>query len=208
MSPTISEIFKMYAEVPMPPYIKNSSIDPERYQTCYAKSEGSAAAPTAGLHFTPELLSNLRAAGIRIAHLTLHVGVGTFRPVTETELAAGKLHPEPYHLGEEAASEISTAKAQGKRIVAVGTTVCRTLEWVAEKYGGIQADSGFTDLFIREGRPFKAVDSLLTNFHLPRTSLLMLVCAFAGRDAVLAAYRRAVAGNFRFYSFGDAMLIL
>lgn len=194
--------------VPFPPYITNADIPPDRYQTCFAKDEGSTAAPTAGLHFTPDLFRRLAASGVRVVFLTLHVGPGTFRPVTSRELVAGRLHPEPYFLSEEAAEEIRRAKSTGGRLIAVGTTVCRTLEHVAAKFGEVRADSGVTGLFIREGFSFRAVDGLLTNFHLPKTSLLMLVSALAGREWLMEAYREAVRRKFNFYSFGDAMLIL
>lgn len=203
------DLLRAEGRVPMPPYITNPDIPPDRYQTCFAKEEGSTAAPTAGLHFTPELFRRLDAAGIRTAFLTLHVGPGTFRPVTEREIESGRLHPEPYRLTTEAAAEINRARAAGRKVVAVGTTVCRTLEHIARTCGDIRADTGVTDLFIREGgAPFRAVDALLTNFHLPGTSLLMLICAFAGRNLILDAYGEAIRKKFRFYSFGDAMLIL
>lgn len=204
----LRDILKPMGIVPMPPYITNPDISPDRYQTCFSKEEGSAAAPTAGLHFTPDLIHRLEGAGIRTAYLTLHVGPGTFRPVTEREISAGKLHPEPYWLDASAAGLIARTRAEGRRVVAVGTTVCRTIEHIAGKFGEVRADRGVTDLFIQEGYSFRAVDALLTNFHLPRTSLLMLVCALAGRPAVLRAYREAIEKKYRFYSFGDAMLIL
>jgi len=204
----LDEVIETMAEVPLPPYIHNSSIPSERYQTCFAREAGSVAAPTAGLHFTPELFARLSRAGIGTAFLTLHVGPGTFRPVTRRELDAGRLHPEVYRLPSEAAASVTCARAAGRRVVAVGTTVCRTLEHIAAKFGEVRADAGATDLFIREGFSFRAVDALLTNFHLPRTSLLMLVCALAGRSLVREAYEAAIGGDYRFYSFGDAMLVL
>lgn len=204
----LGEILQPIGLVPLPPYITNLSIPLERYQTCFAREAGSTAAPTAGLHFTPELLGRLAAAKIRTAFLTLHVGPGTFRPVTSREIESGRLHPEPYGLGEEAAQEIRRARAEGRRVVAVGTTACRTLEHIAAKFGEIRADFGTTDLFIHEGFSFRAVDALLTNFHLPRTSLLMLVCALGSHSLLMRAYQEAIQKKFRFYSFGDAMLIL
>lgn len=208
----VRDILQTSGHVPFPPYITNPHIHPDRYQTCFARpagrSEGSVAAPTAGLHFTPELLRQLETADIRTVFLTLQVGPGTFRPVTSREMETGRLHPEPYRLDEATARMIEETRAAGRRVIGVGTTVCRTLEWIAAKYGHIRADEGETDLFIRENFSFRAVDALLTNFHLPRTSLLMLVSAFAGREFTLDAYRHAVQSRYRFYSFGDAMLIL
>ncbi len=204
----IRDILDRIGEVALPPYVTNRAIAPDRYQTCYARQSGSVAAPTAGLHFTPELFNRLTQTGISSAFLTLHVGPGTFRPVTARQMETGELHPEWYCLPEGAASAIKAARDRGGRIVVVGTTVCRTLEWIQSRRGGVEADSGMTNLFIRDGFEFRVTDSLLTNFHLPRTSLLMLVCALAGREFVLDAYQRAIEEKFRFYSFGDAMLIL
>ena len=202
------DLLHRFGSVPLPPYITNPAIPPDRYQTCFADPEGSAAAPTAGLHFTPEMFRRLAEADIRSAFLTLHVGPGTFRPITPKDIELGRLHSEPYALGGEAAEQIRQTRAAQGRVVAVGTTACRTLEHVHSKFGDIRSDHGATDLFIRAGHPFRAVDALLTNFHFPKTSLLMLVCAFAGREIVMEAYRDAIRRKFDFYSFGDAMLIL
>jgi len=201
------EILDRLGEVPLPPYIRKKLRDSERYQTVYAKEEGSAAAPTAGLHFTPELLAEIRERGVRLVEITLHVGLGTFRPVKVEDLRQHRMHSEYYHVSPEAAQVLNRCRAQGGRIVAVGTTSCRTLETVADDDGLIRPGSGWTDLFIYPGYRFKAIDALLTNFHLPRSTLLMLVSAFAGRENVLAAYREAVAERYRFFSFGDAMFI-
>lgn len=194
--------------LPLPPYIHEQLNDDSRYQTVYARSEGSAAAPTAGLHFTPRLLDKIRERGIRIAELTLHVGLGTFRPVKSRHIDEHKMHAEYYELDEPAASLIRQTQQEGKRIVAVGTTSCRVLESIAERRGSITADSGWTDIFIYPGYRFRIIDALVTNFHLPESTLIMLVSAFAGRDKVLAAYKRAVQEEYRFFSFGDAMLIM
>ncbi|MCS6801730.1 MAG: tRNA preQ1(34) S-adenosylmethionine ribosyltransferase-isomerase QueA [Chloroflexota bacterium] len=193
---------------PLPPYITTPLADPERYQTIFARESGSAAAPTAGLHFTPQLLERLRARGIAVATITLHIGLDTFRPVTEDDPREHKLHSEWYRVTPETAAMLNAARQSGGRIVAVGTTSVRTLETVADERGVIRASAGETQLYILPGYRFRAVDALMTNFHLPRSTLLMLVAAFAGRDRVLAAYRHAVAAGYRFYSFGDAMLIL
>ncbi|HHW14523.1 MAG TPA: tRNA preQ1(34) S-adenosylmethionine ribosyltransferase-isomerase QueA [Firmicutes bacterium] len=198
-------------EVPLPPYITAPLSDGERYQTVYARHKGSVAAPTAGLHFTPELLDKLEAQGVRRAALTLHVGLGTFRPVRAETVEEHAMHSEYYELPAETAEAVNAAHGAGKRVVAVGTTACRTLETVARKAGenGELAESeGWTDLFIYPGYRFRAIDALLTNFHLPRSTLLMLVSAFAGRDLILRAYAEAIRERYRFYSFGDAMLIL
>ncbi|WP_406678729.1 tRNA preQ1(34) S-adenosylmethionine ribosyltransferase-isomerase QueA [Moorella sp. ACPs] len=195
-------------EMPLPPYIKAKPQDPGRYQTVYARVEGSAAAPTAGLHFTPRLLEQLRGQGVQIVYLLLHVGLGTFRPVKVENIEEHHMHAEYYEVTPEAAAAINAARARGGRIVAVGTTVVRTLETVATEGGLIQPGSGWTDIFIYPGYRFKAVDCLITNFHLPKSTLIMLVSAFAGREKILAAYRTAVAEGYRFFSFGDAMLIL
>ncbi|MBI4179929.1 tRNA preQ1(34) S-adenosylmethionine ribosyltransferase-isomerase QueA [bacterium] len=204
----IRDVLQEKGQLPFPPYITNPAIPPGRYQTCFARFEGSVAAPTAGLHFTPDLFSRLTAAGIRHAFLTLHVGPGTFRPVTSEALRLGRLHPEPYRLDAAAAEQIRETRVTGGRVIAVGTTVCRTLEWIHGRFGDIRASEGETDLFLRPGYTFRAVDGLLTNFHLPRTSLLMLVSALAGRSAIQRAYDHAIRVGYRFYSFGDAMLIL
>ena len=208
-------------EVPLPPYIHTPLADGERYQTVYASAEGSAAAPTAGLHFTPELLADLRLKGIRLAQVTLHVGVDTFRPVRSEQPGKHKLHSEYFQLGEQAAREINQAKADGRRIICVGTTSVRLLEQaalLAEEQGSatVAAASGWADLFILPGHRFRLVDSLITNFHLPRSTLLMLVAAFAGRDragdagreTILRVYQEAIEGGYRFYSFGDCMMVL
>ena len=195
-------------EMPLPPYIHEKLSDPSRYQTVYAREEGSAAAPTAGLHFTPELLDKIVSMGVVIARLTLHVGLGTFRPVKVESVEDHVMHSEHYHVSEEAAEAINAARQSGGRIVAVGTTCVRTLESVSDEAGVVHAGSGETNIFITPGYRFKAVDALVTNFHLPESTLIMLVCAFAGREETLALYRDAVKRRYRFFSFGDAMLIL
>ncbi|KAF0197036.1 MAG: S-adenosylmethionine:tRNA ribosyltransferase-isomerase [Bacillota bacterium] len=195
-------------QMPLPPYIRAELADKERYQTVYSRTVGSAAAPTAGLHFTPELLAKIRAAGIKTAFLTLHVGLGTFRPVQVDDIADHKMHSEYYELSVGAADEINAAKASGGRIIAVGTTSTRTLETLADKAGNVAASSGWTDIFIYPGYDFKLIDGLITNFHLPKSTLLMLVSALAGRDNILRAYQEAIAEQYRFFSFGDAMLII
>jgi S-adenosylmethionine:tRNA ribosyltransferase-isomerase len=198
-------------EAPLPPYIRRSerrAEDEERYQTVFARVPGAVAAPTAGLHLTRALLDALAGAGVASAELVLHVGPGTFRPLRETDLAAGRLHAERFELPAETAAAIAAARARGGRVVAVGTTAARVLEARAREDGGVAPGAGETDLFLRPGHRFRAVDALLTNFHLPRSSLLLLVAAFAGREAVLDAYAEAVAAGYRFYSYGDAMLIL
>lgn len=194
--------------VPLPPYIKSFAGDPERYQTVYSREPRSAAAPTAGLHFTPALLARLEETGILRAAVTLEVGPGTFKPVSADDPRDHPLHEELVHVPGAAATAITAARAEGRRVVAVGTTVVRTLEHVARERGGIEEYSGGTKLKILPGDPFHATDVLLTNFHLPRSTLLMLVCALAGTEFVLRAYNEAVAGGYRFYSFGDAMLVL
>jgi S-adenosylmethionine:tRNA ribosyltransferase-isomerase len=199
-----------YGEVPLPPYIRRPPTDEdrERYQTVYAERDGSVAAPTAGLHFTRELLARLAATGVAIARLDLHVGPGTFKPVEAQEPEGHVMHGEAYALSEEAARAINARRAAGGRLWAVGTTVVRTLETLADEDGRVRAGAGETRLFIHPPYRFRAVDRLLTNFHLPRSTLLMLVCAFGGYDAVMAAYREAVQEGYRFYSYGDAMAIL
>jgi len=196
--------------VPLPPYIRRepTALDAERYQTVYADAPGSVAAPTAGLHFTSELLAELERGGASIARVTLHVGSGTFRPVTVEDPERHHLDPEAYVVPEAAAAAINAARARGGRVWAVGTTVTRTLESCAVADGTVRAGAGWTSLFIRPGHTFRAVDHLVTNFHLPRSTLLMLVAAFAGTDLVLAAYREAIAQRYRFYSYGDAMVVL
>jgi S-adenosylmethionine:tRNA ribosyltransferase-isomerase len=194
--------------MPLPPYIKERLEDPDRYQTVYAKENGSAAAPTAGLHFTEELLEKIQAKGIELVFLTLHVGLGTFRPVSVDKIDEHEMHSEFYRLTEDAAEKLNHVKANGGRIVAVGTTSIRTLETIGTKFDGkIQADSGWTSIFITPGYEFKVVDAFSTNFHLPKSTLVMLVSAFAGREQTLAAYQHAVTERYRFFSFGDAMFI-
>ncbi|PZE19449.1 tRNA preQ1(34) S-adenosylmethionine ribosyltransferase-isomerase QueA [Paenibacillus xerothermodurans] len=204
------ELLDRLGHMPLPPYIKEQLPERERYQTVYAKHEGSAAAPTAGLHFTKEYLEEIERKGIRLAYVTLHVGLGTFRPVSVDEVESHHMHEEYYEVGEEAAKLINDAKAGGHRVVAVGTTSARTLETAAresEVPGTIQPCSGWTGIFIYPGYSFLIVDALLTNFHLPKSTLLMLISALAGKDRVLAAYREAVERKYRFFSFGDAMFI-
>ncbi len=202
------EILESLGEMPLPPYIKEHLEDPERYQTVYAKENGSAAAPTAGLHFTKELLEKISAKGVTLVYLTLHVGLGTFRPVSVENVEEHHMHSEFYRLTEEAAETLNKIKANGGRIVAVGTTSIRTLETIGTKFKGeIKADSGWTDIFIKPGYEFKVVDAFSTNFHLPKSTLVMLVSAFAGREEVLGAYEHAVKEKYRFFSFGDAMFV-
>ena len=192
--------------VPLPPYIKQKLEDKERYQTVYSLQEGSSAAPTAGLHFTPELLNKIEQKGCRIVKVLLHVGTATFRPVKAEDITEHKMHSEYYELSEEAAQSINTAKEQGRRVIAVGTTSVRVLE-SAGKSGRLRAQQGYTDIFIYPPYDFKIADALITNFHLPESTLIMLVSAFAGREKVLELYRHAVEENYRFFSFGDAMFI-
>lgn len=194
--------------MPTPPYIHEPLSDPERYQTVYSVHRGSAAAPTAGLHFTPELLQKVQDAGVEIARITLHVGLGTFRPVAAETVEEHRMHSEWYRVTGEAAEMINAARTAGARVVAVGTTSARTLESVADEDGRVRAVSGWTDIFIYPGYRFKAVDAMITNFHLPRSTLLMMVSAFAGKDLIMRAYETAVNMGYRFFSFGDAMLIL
>lgn len=203
------EILDQLGQMPLPPYIKAKLDDKERYQTVYAVHPGSAAAPTAGLHFTDELFHALREQGVRTAFLTLHVGLGTFRPVSVERIEDHKMHAEYYELPAETAQLLNEARAEGSRIIAVGTTSCRTLETAAQKFAGepLQATSGWTDIFIYPGYEFKIVDALITNFHLPRSTLLMLISALAGREHVLRAYETAVREKYRFFSFGDSMFI-
>ncbi len=195
-------------QMPLPPYIKEKLEDKERYQTVYSKELGSAAAPTAGLHFTNELLDQLKQKGVKIAFVTLHVGLGTFRPVKVDDVTEHKMHSEYYEVSEETAKTINETKQKGGRVICVGTTSCRTIESVAQKYGEIKACSGDTEIFIYPGFEFKCMDGLITNFHLPESTLIMLVSAFAGFDNVMNAYKTAVEERYRFFSFGDAMLIL
>jgi S-adenosylmethionine:tRNA ribosyltransferase-isomerase len=201
------EILDRLGETPLPPYIHAKLTDKERYQTVYAKERGSAAAPTAGLHFTPELMARLRGAGVNLAFVTLHVGLGTFRPVSAENITEHKMHREYYAIPEETAAVIKRTKAAGGRVIAVGTTAVRTLETAAAS-GAIKAGGGWTEIFIYPGYQFKVVDALITNFHLPKSTLLMLISALAGRELVLDAYRQAVNERYRFFSFGDAMLIV
>ncbi len=195
-------------QMPVPHYIKQGLADPERYQTVYAAERGSAAAPTAGLHFTPELLRDIELMGVRIVRITLHVGLGTFRPVKTENIEDHEMHAETYHVSREAADAINSARAAGGRVVAVGTTTVRTLESSSASDGAVLPGSGSTSIFITPGYRFKATDAMVTNFHLPKSTLIMMVSAFAGRERVLEAYREAVAGRYRFFSFGDAMLIV
>ncbi len=201
------EILDKLGEMPLPPYITHKLEDKNRYQTVYAKFEGSAAAPTAGLHFTEELLDEIRAKGVKIVFVTLHVGLGTFRPVKEDNILNHHMHTEFYQVTKEAADEINMAKSNGGRIICVGTTSCRTIESVADETGKIIPGSGDTSIFIYPGYKFKALDCLITNFHLPESTLIMLVSALAGRENVLNAYNIAVKEKYRFFSFGDAMFI-
>ncbi|MGT2965553.1 tRNA preQ1(34) S-adenosylmethionine ribosyltransferase-isomerase QueA [Streptococcus acidominimus] len=202
------EVLESLGEMPLPPYIHEKLEDRERYQTVYAKENGSAAAPTAGLHFTQELLERIEAKGVKLVYLTLHVGLGTFRPVSTSNLDEHEMHSEFYSLSEEAAATLREVKAAGHRIIAVGTTSIRTLETIGNKFkGDIQADSGWTNIFIKPGYQFKVIDAFSTNFHLPKSTLVMLVSAFAGREFVLEAYQHAIESDYRFFSFGDAMFI-
>jgi S-adenosylmethionine:tRNA ribosyltransferase-isomerase len=199
-----------YGETPLPPYIHRAPTpaDRERYQTVFAAHDGSVAAPTAGLHFTPELLDRVRAAGVAVATLDLHIGPGTFKPVAVEDLAAHPMHAEHYEVSAAAAAAVNAARATGGAVWAVGTTVVRTLETVADDAGRVRPGTGETSVFIRPPYTFRAVDRLITNFHLPRSTLLMLVCAFGGYDAVMTAYREAIRLEYRFYSYGDAMAVV
>lgn len=205
---TLYEKLDAFGKMPLPPYIRKQLEDNSQYQTVYAKELGSAAAPTAGLHFTPELMQRLKQAGIQFAEVTLHVGLGTFRPVKEDNILAHKMHSEWYSISEETAQAIRSTKAAGHRVIAVGTTSCRTLEAAAARYGEIRACSGDTDIFIYPGFSFRVLDGLITNFHLPESTLIMLVSAFYGYERTMRAYTEAVKEKYRFFSFGDAMLIL
>lgn len=202
------EVLERIGQMPLPPYIKKELTDNERYQTVYSRERGSAAAPTAGLHFTPELLEKIRAIGVEIGFVTLHVGLGTFRPVKEANIADHKMHSEHYELNEQTAALINRTKARGGRVIAVGTTSCRTLESIGMCNGEIHPQEGWTDIFIYPGYQFQVLDGLITNFHLPESTLIMLVSAFAGYDATMAAYHHAVQEQYRFFSFGDAMIIV
>ncbi len=202
-----NEILDQIGLMPLPPYIHESLKDNDRYQTVYAKYEGSAAAPTAGLHFTPELLEKIKEKGVEIANVTLHVGIGTFRPVKETNIEEHHMHTEHYYIKQEDADKINKAKLAGKRVIAVGTTSCRTLETVADENGLVKECEGDTGIYIYPGYKFKCLDALITNFHLPESTLLMLVSALAGKDYIMEAYKHAVDEKYRFFSFGDAMFI-
>lgn len=201
------EILDRLGEMPLPPYITHALKDKNRYQTVYAKHEGSAAAPTAGLHFTEELLDQIRAKGVQVACVTLHVGLGTFRPVKEENVLDHHMHSEYFQVSGEEAAKINAARAAGGRVVCVGTTSCRTIESAADEQGIVRPGSGNTEIFIYPGYRFKALDALVTNFHLPESTLVMLVSALAGRENVLNAYREAIRERYRFFSFGDAMFI-
>lgn len=202
------EILDSLGEMPLPPYIHERLTDKERYQTVYAKENGSAAAPTAGLHFTPELLEAIRKKGVSIVYVTLHVGLGTFRPISAENISNHEMHAEFYQVTEEAASILTQTKENNGRIIAVGTTSIRVLETIGQKFNGkIAADSGWTSIFITPGHHFQIVDAFSTNFHLPKSTLVMLVAAFAGKDQTLAAYQHAVYNHYRFFSFGDAMFV-
>jgi S-adenosylmethionine:tRNA ribosyltransferase-isomerase len=203
------EILDQLGSMPLPPYIHAQLDDQERYQTVYAKERGSAAAPTAGLHFTEAYLKRLEEKGVQIAYITLHVGLGTFRPVTADLVEEHVMHSEYYEIPQKTAEIVNAAKAEGRRVIAVGTTSCRTLETVGQAHDGkLAAESGWTDIFIYPGYRFRIIDGLLTNFHLPKSSLVMLVSALAGRDHIMNAYRAAVKEEYRFFSFGDAMLLI
>ncbi|WP_311198615.1 tRNA preQ1(34) S-adenosylmethionine ribosyltransferase-isomerase QueA [Jeotgalibaca sp. MA1X17-3] len=202
------EVLEKLGEMPLPPYIKERLHDPDRYQTVYAKENGSAAAPTAGLHFTQDLLKQAEDKGVEIVYLTLHVGLGTFRPISVDDVDEHEMHSEFYHLSEESAETLRRIRGNGGKVVAVGTTSIRTLETIGTKFKGeIKADSGWTNIFISPGYSFTVVDAFITNFHLPKSTLVMLVSAFAGRENVLQAYAHAVEERYRFFSFGDAMFI-
>ncbi len=201
------EILDQLGQMPLPPYITHQLKDKNRYQTVYAKYEGSAAAPTAGLHFTEELLQQIQEKGVKIARVTLHVGLGTFRPVKVDDVTQHHMHTEFYHVSQEAADIINETKKRGGRVICVGTTSCRTIESAADPQGVVQATEGDTDIFIYPGYQFKVLDCLITNFHLPESTLLMLVSALAGKEHIMAAYKEAVAMKYRFFSFGDAMFI-
>lgn len=202
------EILDRLGQMPLPPYITHPLKDKNRYQTVYAKYDGSAAAPTAGLHFTPALLQEIRELGVDIAEITLHVGLGTFRPVKEADVLKHHMHSEFFQISGAAARQVNQAKERGGRVIAVGTTSTRTLEAAADEEGRLREAGGWTDIFIYPGYRFKVIDGLITNFHLPESTLLMLVSALAGRESVLSAYQEAVREQYRFFSFGDAMLIL
>lgn len=203
------QVLEKVGHVPLPPYIhrQDGEHDRERYQTVFARHAGAVAAPTAGLHFTQPLLQQLRSAGVEIVSLTLHVGLGTFMPVRTSNLLEHRMHSEVYHISEQSATAVNRARQQGRRIIALGTTSTRALEAAADEQGQLKAGAGETDIFITPGYRFRVIDGLITNFHLPKSTLLVLVCAFAGRDLVLSAYQRAIEEKFRFFSYGDCMLI-
>ncbi len=207
-SGNFDELIDELGELPLPPYITEELEEPGRYQTVYAKKRGSVAAPTAGLHFTTELFNSLKEKGVDIAYLTLHVGLGTFRPVKVDNIEDHKMHSEYYELSKKTAEKINQKKKAGKKIVAVGTTATRTLESVVSERGKIEAAKGWTDIFIYPGYEFKVIDALVSNFHLPKSTLMMLISAFAGKDKVMSAYKIAVEEKYRFFSLGDAMLII
>lgn len=202
------EVLESLGKMPLPPYIHEELMDSERYQTVYSREVGSAAAPTAGLHFTKELMAEIEAMGVDIAYVTLHVGLGTFRPVKADDIKDHEMHSEFYIMSAEAAEKINRAKSGGGRVIAVGTTSCRTLESCADENGMVQECSGWTNIFIYPGYQFKCIEGLVTNFHLPESTLIMLISAFAGRENVLNAYREAVEKEYRFFSFGDAMFLI
>jgi S-adenosylmethionine:tRNA ribosyltransferase-isomerase len=205
----VMQLMERFGHVPLPPYIQRTDVasDVTEYQTIFANEPGAIAAPTAGLHFTPEVFADLQERGVETVSITLHVGVGTFMPVRTEDPTAHRLRPERFHMSEEAADRLNSAKAAGQRIISVGTTSTRTLEYVMSKHGRFEAASGTADTFILPGYQFRAIDGLLTNFHLPRSTLLMLVCAFASRELINRAYEHAVRQRYRFYSFGDCMLL-
>ncbi len=203
----LENVLDTLGEMPLPPYIKERLEDKDRYQTVYARESGSAAAPTAGLHFTQELLEEIEASGVKIVYITLHVGLGTFRPVSAETIEDHKMHSEYYTISDETADILNEAKNRGQSIISVGTTSTRTLETVMRDHGVFKAASGFTDIFIYPGFTYRAVDTLITNFHLPKSSLVMLVSAFSSKDMIMGAYRHAVENEYRFFSFGDAMII-
>ena len=202
------EVLDQLGTVPLPPYIKEKLADPERYQTVYSKVEGSAAAPTAGLHFTPELIEKIEAMGCKFVDVTLHIGLGTFRPVSVDDISDHIMHTEFYQMSKEAADTLNKAKANGQRIICVGTTSVRTLESVYQKYGTFKECSGDTNIFIYPGYQFLATDAMITNFHLPKSTLIMMISAFGGKDFIFEAYQHAIEEKYRFFSFGDSMFII
>ena len=201
------EILEELGEMPLPPYIHEKLENKERYQTVYAKNRGSAAAPTAGLHFTEELMDKIKSKGVKLVYITLHVGLGTFRPVSVEDVTTHKMHSEFYQMSKDSADILNKAKKDGNRIISVGTTSTRTLETIMNLYGEFRECSGWTDIFIYPGYKFMAIDCLITNFHLPKSTLIMLVSAFAGKDKIMKAYKEAVEQKYRFFSFGDSMFI-